>query len=349
MHPATTVLDHPPGGGSWDLPEITGGDPAGRSTVRPGVPEAVRVPERVGREHIPIRPKDAGTDDEPDGTARNRIGSDEVSAAPETSAASEAPRIPQWLTEPVGSVTIWQRIVPRRWRGVRLDLGRRGALVLAGIGAAALIIAATAAHNDDPAAPVSPLPVVRAVAESSVPVAPAQGPGLAVRSDPPDRASPSSTPAGGDLVVSVIGLVDHPGLLHVAPGARVADAVAIAIAREGADLTGLNLAQRLADGDQIVVAAPAAADVPRLGSMVVPSGPHGPAAPGTPAAPAQRINLNSATEKDLDSLTGVGPATAAAIVTWRNQHGRFTTVDQLAEVTGIGPAKLNRLRDQVTV
>ena len=222
--------------------------------------------------------------------------------------------------------------------------------MLAGIGAAVLIVTAAAAHRDDPPAPVSALPTVQAAAaESSVAATPAQRPGLAVRSGPPDRAVPSSAPAGADLVVSVIGLVDHPGLLHIAPGARVADAVAIAVARDGADLTGLNLAQRLADGDQIVVATAAPASVPRLGSMVVPGGPPGPAAPGTPVTPAQRINLNTATEKDLDSLTGVGPTTAAAIITWRNQHGRFTSVDQLAEVTGIGPAKLNRLRDQVTV
>ncbi|MEU6560344.1 ComEA family DNA-binding protein [Nocardia nova] len=260
----------------------------------------------------------------------------------------EAPRIPQWLTEPAGPVTWWQRIVPRRWRGVRVDLGRRGALVLAGVGAAALIVAAAAAHRDGPAAPVSPLPVVRAVTGSSAP-APPEGPGLAVRSDPPDRVAPVPAPAGGDLVISVIGLVDHPGLLHVPQGARVADAVALAVARDGADLTGLNLAQRLTDGDQIVIAPPAATQQPRLGSTVVPSGPHGPATPGTPPTPAQRVNLNTATEKDLDALTGVGPTTAAAIITWRQQHGRFTTIDQLAEVTGIGPAKLNKLRDQVTV
>lgn len=299
-------------------------------------PDAVGEPDDDTKEHR--------------GSASERMAR-KVAVAPESAGLfepSDAPRTPQWLTEPVGSMTIWQRIVPRRWRGVRLDLGRRGALVLAGVGAAALIVTAAAVHREDPAAPVSALPVVRAVAESSAP-APPDGPGLAVRSDPPDRVAPVGAPAGGDLVISVIGLVDHPGLLHVAPGSRVADAVALAVARDGADLAGLNLAQRLADGDQIVVAAPGAAELPRLGSMVVPSGPHGPAAPGTPATPPQRINLNTATDKDLDSLTGVGPATAAAIITWRQQHGRFTTVDQLAEVTGVGPAKLDKIREQVTV
>ncbi|MGW5513364.1 ComEA family DNA-binding protein [Nocardia africana] len=264
--------------------------------------------------------------------------------------APESPRIPQWLSEPVGSVTIWQRLVPERFRGVRVDPGRKGVWVLAGAGVAAVIVAAAAAHRDDPvAAPVAPLPAVRTeAAETSVVPATVDGPGLAVRSDPPGRATPSPAP-GGDLVVSVIGLVEHPGLLHLAPGTRVADAVAVAVAREGADLAGLNLAQRLADGDQIVVGEPGPASGPRLGSMVVAGASHTAATSGAPSPPGHKVNLNTATEQDLDSLTGVGPTTAAAIIGWRNRHGRFTSIDQLAEVTGIGPAKLNRLRDQVTL
>ncbi|MBO0853075.1 MAG: helix-hairpin-helix domain-containing protein, partial [Nocardia sp.] len=161
-------------------------------------------------------------------------------------------------------------------------------------------------------------------------------------------------PGAADLVVSVIGMVDHPGLLHLAPGARVADAIAAAVARQGSDLASLNLAQRLTDGDQIVVGAPTPAPGPRLGSMVVPGGSHGAlgagAAPGGAASAAgPKVNLNTATEQELDGLSGVGPTTAAAIVAWRQQHGRFTSVDQLGEVTGIGPSKLNKIRGQVTL
>ncbi len=231
-----------------------------------------------------------------------------------------------------------------------MDPGRKGVWVLAGAGVAAVIVAAAAAHRDDPvAAPVAPLPAVHtASVETSAVPAPADGPGLAVRSDPPGRATPLPAP-GGDLVVSVIGLVEHPGLVHLAPGTRVADAVAVAVARDGADLAGLNLAQRLADGDQIVVGAPGPASGPRLGSMVVPGAPHSAATSGAVSPPGHKVNLNTATEQDLDSLTGVGPTTAAAIIGWRTRHGRFTSIDQLAEVTGIGPAKLERLRDQVTL
>ncbi|MGH8882009.1 MAG: ComEA family DNA-binding protein, partial [Stackebrandtia sp.] len=115
---------------------------------------------------------------------------------------------------------------------------------------------------------------------------------------------------------------------------------------------GLNLAQRLADGDQIVVGVAAPVSEPRLGSTVVAGGPHPSVAPGTgpaPVVPAEKVNLNTATAPELDGLNGVGPATAAAILEWREQHGRFTSIDQLTDVTGIGPAKLKRLRDQVTL
>ncbi|MFF0495907.1 ComEA family DNA-binding protein [Nocardia aobensis] len=320
---------------------------ATRPAVDAGLDEAAGV--RTG-DHGGTWPS-AGGLDRRDGDGR---GGDEGPAAngagvafPE---APESPRIPQWLSEPVGSVTIWQRLVPERFRGVRVDPGRKGVWVLAGAGVAAVIVAAAAAHRDDPvAAPVAPLPAVRTeAAETSAVPAAVDGPGLAVRSDSPGRATPSPAP-GGELVVSVIGLVEHPGLLHLAPGTRVADAVAVAVAREGADLAGLNLAQRLADGDQIVVGEPGPASGPRLGSMVVAGASHTAATSGAASPPGHKVNLNTATEQDLDSLTGVGPTTAAAIIGWRNRHGRFTSIDQLAEVTGIGPAKLNRLRDQVTL
>ncbi|WP_244969918.1 ComEA family DNA-binding protein [Nocardia cerradoensis] len=317
---------------------VRAGDYGGTRPRRPSSPSRIRQ----RRDDAASHPASTGALDRRDGDGRD---GDEGPAAVTFPEAPESPRIPQWLSEPVGSVTIWQRLVPERFRGVRVDPGRKGVWVLAGAGVAAVIVAAAAAHRDDPvAAPVAPLPAVRTdAAEPSVVSAPVDGPGLAVRSDPPGRATPPAP--GGDLVVSVIGLVEHPGLLRLAPGTRVADAVA----REGADLAGLNLAQRLADGDQIVVGEPGPASGPRLGSMVVPGAPHTAATSGAASPPGHKINLNTATEQDLDSLTGVGPTTAAAIIGWRNRHGRFTSIDQLAEVTGIGPAKLNRLRDQVTL
>jgi len=135
----------------------------------------------------------------------------------------------------------------------------------------------------------------------------------------------------------------------------VADAITAAGGpRDGADLTGLNLAQRVQDGDQILVGAAApTGDGPRLGSATISAGGAGGAAGTAAGAPvpgtAGKIDLNTATEAQLDALPGVGPVTARAILAWRTANGRFTAVDQLAEVDGIGPARLARLRELVTV
>ncbi|MDO5512464.1 ComEA family DNA-binding protein [Corynebacterium sp.] len=132
-----------------------------------------------------------------------------------------------------------------------------------------------------------------------------------------------------ELVVSVVGAVTEPGLLTLAPGARVHDALQQVTPLPDADLHSLNLAQKLTDGQQLVV--------PVLGETH-----HGDTAGGG-------VSLNSATVADLTQLPGVGPATAAAIVSHRETSGGFGAVDDLLEVKGIGPAKLEALRDQVTL
>ncbi|GAA1950293.1 hypothetical protein GCM10009754_18690 [Amycolatopsis minnesotensis] len=139
---------------------------------------------------------------------------------------------------------------------------------------------------------------------------------------------------GGPLVVSVVGKVGAPGLVTLQAGARVADAVrAAGGALPGTDLTGVNLARRLADGEQIVVGGP----------------PAPPAAGPSAGAPGGKVNLNTATAEELDGLSGVGAVTAKRIIDWRTQHGGFTAVEQLREVDGIGETKFSRLRDQVAV
>ncbi|MGB3696256.1 MAG: ComEA family DNA-binding protein [Gordonia sp. (in: high G+C Gram-positive bacteria)] len=157
----------------------------------------------------------------------------------------------------------------------------------------------------------------------------------------------------GQVVVSVVGMVHRPGLVKLPDTARVADALERAGgARPGADVLSLNLAQLLRDGDQILVGKDGAAGTVK--SAVVPAGGPGsgdgtaPAVPGR-APGAGPIDLNSATAEQLDTLPGVGPVTAAAILAWRSSHGRFASVDQLAEVDGIGPARLARLKGLVTV
>lgn len=157
------------------------------------------------------------------------------------------------------------------------------------------------------------------------------------------------------MVVSVVGLVNTPGLVTLTAGDRIADALeAAGGAVDGADLVGLNLARRVVDGEQIIVglAAPPGSPSP-MGSSVSSATPTGQAAPAAAstaaAAPSAPVDLNTATPADLDALPGVGPVTAAAIIAWREANGKFTSVDQLSEVDGIGPARLDKLRDLVDV
>ena len=167
------------------------------------------------------------------------------------------------------------------------------------------------------------------------------------------------------IVVSVVGLVRRPGLVRLRPQSRVAEAVAAAGGpTSGADMVSLNLARPLRDGDQVVVGLAAAPGRAGLRSAVigVNETATGPPASGGPSqggpspggatdagSTGGKIDLNTATAEQLDALPGVGPVTAKAIVDWRTSNGGFSSVDQLAEVDGIGPARLQRLRGLVTV
>lgn len=152
---------------------------------------------------------------------------------------------------------------------------------------------------------------------------------------PPVRVAVSTQSAAtASLFVHVVGAVRRPGLYRLPDGARVADA----LRRAGgttrrAQLELVNLAARIADGEQIVV--------PRRGAVVaVPPG-------GSPAAPSGPVHLNNATLEQLDSLPGVGPVTAQKILDYRQEHGTFGSVDELDAIPGIGPARLEELRGLV--
>ncbi|WP_228810923.1 ComEA family DNA-binding protein [Nocardia otitidiscaviarum] len=180
------------------------------------------------------------------------------------------------------------------------------------------------------------------------------GPAAPPGADGPTGSNDHS--ASGVVVVSVVGLVERGGLLRFPTGARVADALAAAAPRRDADLSGLNLAQYLSDGDQIVIGRTGPnPTAPQAGSSIVgaqaqyPDTPRTPPAAPRPTATTTIVNLNTATEAELDALPGIGPVTAKAIIAWRTEHGRFGSVDQLADVQGIGPSRLERLRGLVTV
>ncbi len=123
-------------------------------------------------------------------------------------------------------------------------------------------------------------------------------------------------------------------------GARVIDALkAAGGARPGVDLTSLNLARLLVDGEQIVVGVAAPTGLPGATAVPVP--------PGATTGPL--VNINTADQTLLETLPDVGPVTAEAIIAWRTEHGGFTAVDELLEVDGIGDATLATLTPHVTV
>jgi competence protein ComEA len=137
--------------------------------------------------------------------------------------------------------------------------------------------------------------------------------------------------SGGDVVVDVTGAVARPGVYRLPGGARVTDAVQRAGgATGGAMLEAINLAARLADGQQVVV--------PKKGPAGAP-----PATAGT-AGEEGPISLGTATVEQLDTIDGIGPVTAQDIVEFREQHGGLSSVDQLDQVSGIGPATMESLR-----
>jgi competence protein ComEA len=189
----------------------------------------------------------------------------------------------------------------------------------------------------DPAPELAAAPVRGLVTSSPV----VQTADESVGDAPSAAAAAAATAGAGTVTVDVTGKVRHPGIAVLDHGARVVDALAAAGgARPGADLTGLNLARVLADGEQVVVGEPAPSGV---AAAAVPT--PGPSSAG----PAALVNLNSASEAELDTLPEVGPVTAASILAWRDEHGGFTSVEELLEVDGIGEVTLDRVAPFVTV
>lgn len=230
-------------------------------------------------------------------------------------------------------------------------------LVLIGLGAVHLSGSGSAVPLDE-AATVSP-PVVEldetataepgAEAEEKMPAV-AGGTAPAERED--GAGSSSGDDAGssdaGPVVVHVSGAVERPGLVELPAGARVDDAVqgAGGVTPE-ADLAAVNLARGLVDGEQIHVPEPGESPPVALGDSdggeLAADGASGGADSDGP------IDLNTAGPRELEELSGVGPAIAQRIIDHREKNGPFRSVDDLLEVSGIGPATLEKIRDQITV
>jgi competence protein ComEA len=191
-------------------------------------------------------------------------------------------------------------------RSGRIDPGRRGALALGAVGLVAAVVAAVVLLRGRPSEQPLAVPAVVGAAVSS------------------------GSSVGPELVVDVAGKVRRPGLVHLPAGARVDDALRAAGGVLPGVSTGfLNLARKVADGEQVLVG---------VNGQV-----QGAASAGG------LLNLNTATSQDFDALPGIGPVLADRIVAWRTEHGRFASVDQLREVSGIGESKYQSLKSKVQV
>jgi competence protein ComEA len=151
---------------------------------------------------------------------------------------------------------------------------------------------------------------------------------------------PTSTPA--PIQVYVSGAVVSPDVYSLPPDAIVRDAVAAAggVGPE-ADLTRINLAQRLQDGAHVHV--PAAGEEPLVEL------PGSPGSSSETSEPAALVNINTATQEELETLPGIGPAYAERIIAYRETHGAFGSIEEIQNVSGIGPATFEGLRDRITV
>jgi competence protein ComEA len=209
----------------------------------------------------------------------------------------------------------------------RCDVGLRGVVALAVVGVLAAVFAGVIYLRARPVA---------------VPVGASGASSASLASQPVSATPPLASPAApaASVLVDVAGRVRRPGVVRLPAGARVADAVRAAggpLTRK--DLGLLNLASRLTDGEQVVVGLPAGAGAGAVAGTVGPTD-------GSSAAPAP-VDVNTATGEELDTLPGVGPVLARRILDYRAAHGAFHSVEELAQVPGIGPSKLADLRPLV--
>jgi competence protein ComEA len=254
--------------------------------------------------------------------------------------------------------------MPVSFRGARIAVSVRAVVAFVVVLVVAVVFFAVRVARAQEAAAPQPVPTGEGVVgRGSVPSAFAatlSGPGTAASLGGPDAAgsATSGATARGSpraVVVDVVGQVSRPGVVTVPDGSRVVDVLAAAGGPlPGADVQRLNLARVVADGEQIFVPRPG--ETPPVpvgvqGGSPAGSGAGGGVVPGGGGAPsgAVPVDLNTASLAALDTLPGVGPVLAQRILDWRAQHGRFATVDELGEVSGIGDKLLEQIRPKVRV
>jgi competence protein ComEA len=212
---------------------------------------------------------------------------------------------------------------PRSWR----DLDLRAASVVCLVALLAVVLAGWVLWRARPhSVDVGPASQVAAARIAAAPVAATHREAVPAVPEPTARSQ---------LVIDVEGTVRRPGVVTVPAGSRVRDALAAAGGvLPGSPTTSVNLAEQLSDGEQVVVGGAAAA---ATGGHAGRGGSGG------------QVDLNRATESDLEGLPGIGPVLADRVLDFRRTHGRFSSVDELREVPGIGPTKFAALRDRVRV
>ncbi|WP_328522373.1 ComEA family DNA-binding protein [Kribbella sp. NBC_00359] len=253
-----------------------------------------------------------------------------------------------------------ESVRPERLRDARWTLSPRHVMVLAAVLAIGLSWAAWSVFrarpetlpDTRPSTATTGSPVTQPGASTSAPspgaAQPTPGSGQPTAQPSTRAAQPSQGSPGipgqsaGVVVVDVAGKVRRPGLVHAPTGSRVADVLTLAGGPlPGVDLTTLNLARQVTDGEQIIVGQPAPPPPTTAPGATTSSAPTAP--PNSP------VNLNTATLDQLDALPGVGPVLAQRILDYRTQNGPFTTIDQLQEVPGVGPKKFESLKPHVRI
>jgi len=298
----------------------------GRELARSGYPAASGpvVEERAGEESVVATSSPPWLDSELTGAPAGSVPASVPAPVP-------APgRHARQRPGPNDRGVAWlQDRLPATLRG-RVSLGGGHVAVLAVVAALALAVTAYATLRARPT--VTPVP--RAHTSPSALRRPLAAPSLG-----PTSSAPSADPAG-TVVVDVAGKVRRPGVAALPAGSRVVDAIRKAGgARAGVDLSPLNLARVLVDGEQILVGMAPAPGVAATASSQ----------PGAAAADGALVNLNTASLEQLDSLPGVGPVTAQKILDWRTAHGAFTAIDELLEVDGIGEKTLADMAPRLTL
>ncbi|MEU0665551.1 ComEA family DNA-binding protein [Streptomyces lavendulocolor] len=311
----------------------------GRAVAERPPPPADAAPVRpVGTAGMPVRPVTDGAAPLPPperdggrsgtglaGRTRGGSGDDrpvmEAAGAPAGGSTAGAGPV---AAGPAGRWTRWRQALRERaplWVQARCGMETRTVVALAVV----LVLAVVLAGRHFWAGRPEPVRAPELVTEAA-----------------PTAAGPASRRARAGappVVVDVSGKVREPGVLRLPAGSRVADALrAAGGARPGTDLTGLNRARVVMDGEHIVVGAPA----PPAGQA--PPGASTAAGTGGGTGP---VSLNSATVEQLDTLPGVGPVLARHIVDYRTSHGGFRSVDELREVNGIGERRFADLRPLV--